>query len=102
MDFGIREICNVILKAKAKMVIGSKVFYKDEPVIYFDSLKTSTLEGTTTTVYAQGGKGNTKLVAWEGEKNITFTMEEALLSPLSLAILTGADVIEAAVNEPIV
>ena len=30
------------------------MFYKDEPVLYFDSLKTSTLEGAATTVYAQG------------------------------------------------
>ena len=45
MKFGVREICDVVLKAKAAQKIGSKVFYKNEPVIYFDSLKTSSLEG---------------------------------------------------------
>ena len=66
MKFGVREICDVVLKAKATQVVGNKTFYKDEPVIYFDTLKTSSVEGAATTVYAQGGRGNARLVAWEG------------------------------------
>ena len=102
MKYGIREICDVVLKAKSKMTVGNKIFYKDEPVIYFDSLKTSTLEGAATTVYAQGGKGNPRLVAWEGERTVTFTMEDALISTVGLAILTGADVIDATAAKPII
>ena len=94
MKFGVREICDVVFKAKAKQTLGNRTFYKDEPVIYFDSLKTSTLEGAATTVYAQGGRGNTRLVAWEGERTVTFTMEDALISPLGFMILTGAGLIE--------
>ena len=101
MKYGIREICDVVLKAKAKMTVGDKVFYKDEPVIYFDSLKTSTMEGAATTVYAQGGRGNSRLIAWEGERTVTFTMEDALISTLGLAILTGANVINAKEGAPI-
>jgi hypothetical protein len=81
MKFGVREICDVVLKAKATQKIGSKVFYNGEPVIYFDTLKTSSMEGAATTVYAQGGRGNSRLVAWEGERTVTFTMEDALISP---------------------
>ena len=77
------------------MKVGNKIFYKNEPVIYFDSLKTSTLEGAATTVYATGGRGNARLAAWEGERTVTFTMEDALISTLGLAILTGAGVIDA-------
>ena len=95
MKFGVREICDVVLKAKAAQKIGNKVFYKNEPVIYFDSLKTSTLEGAATTVYAQGGRGNARLVAWEGERTVTFTMEDALISPEGFMILSGAGLIEA-------
>ena len=36
------------------------------------------------------GKGNTRLIAWEGEKTLTFTVEDALLSPISFSILSGA------------
>ena len=102
MKYGIREICEVVLKAKANMMVGSKKFYKDEPVIYFDSLKTSTMEGAATTVYAQGGRGNSRLIAWEGERTVTFTMEDALISSLGLAILTGADVIDAKTGAPVI
>lgn len=101
MLFGVREICDVVFKAKTNQKIGNKIFYKGEPVIYFDSLKTSTLEGAATTVYAQGGRGNARLVAWEGERTLTFTMEDALISPLGFMILSGAGLIEGAEDKPI-
>lgn len=66
MKFGVRECCDVVLRVKARQRIGNKIFYKNEPVIYFDTLKTSSMEGASTTVYAQGGRGNPRLIAWEG------------------------------------
>ena len=59
-----------------------------------DTAKTSTLEGAATTVYATGGRGNTRLIAWEGEKTLTFTVEDALLSPVSFAMLSGAGLLK--------
>lgn len=95
--YGIREICDVVFKAKAdNQSIGSKKFKKGQPVIYFDSLKTSSLEGAATTVYATGGKGNPRLIAWDGERTLTFNMEDALISPMGLAILAGAGLTDAA------
>lgn len=93
MNFGVREICDVVFRAKSTQKIGNKVFYKNEPVLYFDTLKTSTLEGAATTVYAQGGRGNVRLIAWEGERTLTFTMEDALISPEGFCILSGAGLI---------
>jgi hypothetical protein len=101
MKFGVREICEVVFRAKARQQIGNKIFYKNEPVIYFDTLKTSSLEGAATTVYAQGGRGNARLVAWEGERTVTFTMEDALISPEGFMILSGAGLIEASEGKPI-
>jgi hypothetical protein len=94
MKFGVREICDVVLRAKKKMTVGKMTFHEDMPVFYFDSLKTSTMEGAATTVYAQGGRGNSRLVAWEGERTVTFTMEDALISPEGFMILSGAGLIE--------
>ncbi len=101
MKFGVRECCDVVFRAKAPMKVGNKIFYKNEPVIYFDSLKTSTLEGAATTVYAQGGRGNARLMSWDGERTVTFTMEDALISPEGLSILSGAGIIEASEDTPI-
>lgn len=101
MKFGIREICDVVLRAKDDVKIGKQTFKADEPVIYFDSAKTSSVEGAATTVYATGGRGNSRLIAWEGEKTVTFTMEDALLSPLGFSILSGAGLIDASTAAPI-
>ena len=90
MKFGVREICDVVFKAKSDIKIGTSTFKKGQPVLYIDTAKTSTIEGAATTVYAQGGKGNTRLIAWEGEKTLTFTVEDALLSPIGFSILSGA------------
>ena len=90
MKFGVREICDVVFKAKAETKIGTSTFQKGQPVLYIDSAKTSTIEGAATTVYAQGGKGNSRLIAWEGEKTLTFTVEDALLSPIGFSVLSGA------------
>ena len=102
MRYGVREICDVVLKAKDTMTVGNKKFYKHEPVIYFDTLKTSSLEGASTTVYAQGGAGNARLIAWEGERTVTFNMEDALISPTGFMILSGAGLVEAKSKEPII
>lgn len=101
MKFGIREAVDVVFKAKAAMTLGSTTFAKGEPVLYFDSLKTSTTEGTATTVYAQGGRGNPRLIAWEGDKAITFSFEDALISAEGMAILTGAGLMDASAQNKI-
>ncbi len=90
MKFGVRECANITFKATSDRYVANKLFRKGQPVLYIDTAKTSTLEGASTTVYATGGRGNTRLIAWEGEKTLTFTVEDALLSPISFAMLSGA------------
>ena len=99
MKFGVREICNVVFKAKNAMKVGKTTFKAGQPVLYIDSATTSTIEGAATTVYAQGGRGNTRLIAWEGEKTLTFTVEDALLSPIGFSILSGAGLFKDANTE---
>ena len=53
------------------------------------------MEGAATTVYAQGGRGNSRLIAWEGERTVTYTMEDALISPEGFMILSGAGLVVA-------
>lgn len=95
MKFGVREIVDVVFKAAAdNQKIGTKIFKKYQPVFTIDTATTSSLEQSTTTVYAQGGKGYARLIAWEGEKQMTFTVTDALMSPMGLAVLTGAGLIK--------
>ena len=91
MKFGVRECANIVFRAKTPTNIGKYKFKAGQPVLYIDTATTSSVEQATTTVYAQGGRGNVRLISWEGEKTLTFTVEDALLSPISLAMLSGAD-----------
>ena len=90
MKFGVRECANIVFRAKQPIRIGTATFQAGQPVLYIDSATTSSLEQATTTVYAQGGRGNARLLAWEGEKTLTFSFTDALLSPIGFAILSGA------------
>ncbi len=95
MKFGVREICDVTFKTtSAGQKVGKTVFKKaGMPAFMIDTARTSSLEQSTTTNYAQGGRGYSRLIAWEGEKQMTFTVEDALISPTGLAVLTGAGLI---------
>ena len=95
--FGSREICDVTFKALTNhQKVGNKEFNAGQPVFVIDTATTSNMEQASTTVYAQSGKGYNRLIAWEGEKTLTFTVTDALMSPLGLAVLTGAGLAEEA------
>lgn len=96
MKFGIRECANLVFRAKQETKIGTETFHVGQPVLYIDTATTSTLEQAATTVYAQGGRGNSRLIAWEGDKTLTFTVEDALLSPIGFSILSGAGLFKSA------
>lgn len=56
--FGVREICDVVFKPLSSVDIGDQHFDAGQPVLYLDTAKTSSLEGSSTTVYAQGQIGS--------------------------------------------
>ncbi|MBQ4122228.1 hypothetical protein IJD44_00665 [bacterium] len=81
--YGIKEVADV-------------TFYKLDtngsptvPVLYLDTLKVSTIEQTAETAEARGGKGNPALIMWDYGKEINVTLEDALFSAKSMAIMFG-------------
>ena len=77
--FGAKEVMDATLYDMAT----------NRPVIVFDTLKTSEIAVTTEKVYARGGKGNSKLLTWEINKDATMNISDALLSPKSLELVSG-------------
>lgn len=59
------------------------------PVLFLDTLKVSTIDQTAEQAEARGGKGNPPLIIWDYGKEITVTLEDALFSPASMAIMFG-------------
>ena len=81
--YGIKEVADVTFyKIKNDGTRG-------DPVLYLDTLKVSTVEQTAESVDARGGKGNPKLVTWDYGKEITVSIEDALFSSKSMAIMFG-------------
>ena len=96
MKFGVRECANIVFRAKQETKIGTNTFHVGQPVLYIDTATASSMEQASTSVYAQGGRGNARLIAWEGDKTLTFTLTDALISPVSLAMLSGAGLVKEA------
>lgn len=59
------------------------------PVLFLDTLKVSTIEQTAENTEARGGKGNAMLISWDYNKEINVTLEDALFSAKSMAIMFG-------------
>ncbi len=86
----------IILDKYAIKEVADVMFYEldskgapSAPVLYLDTLKTSTLSQSSETVDARGGKGNVKLLTWDTNKELTLEMEDAVFSAKSLGIMFG-------------
>lgn len=95
MKWTARESVDVFFKAKSRFQLGARTIRAGEPVLIFDTVQTSTLEVAAETSYVTGGRGNARILAFEGDKTLAFSFDEALLSAEGLAILAGADLIPA-------
>lgn len=81
--YGIKEVADVTFyQIESDGTAGA-------PVLYLDTLKVSTIEQTAENAEARGGKGNAALISWDYGKEITVTLEDALYSPRSLALIFG-------------
>ena len=78
-QYGIKEVADVTFYDTAT----------GAPALYLDTLKVSTIEETAQQSTATGGKGNAALIIWDYGKEITVTLEDALFSPASMAIMFG-------------
>lgn len=69
------------------------------PVLYLDTLKVSTIEQTAEEAEARGGKGNPSLIIWDYGKEITVTLEDALFSAKSMAIMFGNGTVDSTMTQ---
>lgn len=88
----------IILDKYAIKEVADVMFYEldskgapSAPVLYLDTLKTSTLSQSSEVVDARGGKGNVKILSWDTNKELTIEMEDAVYSAKSLGIMFGGD-----------
>lgn len=81
--YGIKEVADVTFYELSNAGVPTV------PVLYLDTLKVSTIEQTAEQAEARGGKGNPPLIIWDYGKEINVTLEDALFSAKSMAIMFG-------------
>ncbi len=84
--YGIKEVADVTFY---EIVEQNGVAERGAPVLFLDTLKVSTIEQTGEQAEARGGKGNPPLLIWDYGKEINVTLEDALFSAKSMAIMFG-------------
>ena len=94
--FGIKEVADVKFFeiGDIESVTGSGITFKtgksmDSAVLSLDTLKVSTIEFTAEQSEARGGKGNAPLIIWDYGREVNVTLEDALISMDTLALLFG-------------
>ena len=92
--FGIKEVADVrfydvedVVSVTADGIVLKNGVTK--PVLELDTLKVSTIEFTAEQSEARGGKGNAPLIIWDYGREVNVTLEDALVSMETLALLFG-------------
>ena len=87
-QYGIREVADVTFYSITR--IGDEEFYI--PVLYFDTLKVTTVDKTVSTVSSNAGVGNGKIMSWNFNKDLKLKLEDALFSQMSLDVFMNGRV----------
>ncbi|MDG0874533.1 hypothetical protein L3476_28985 [Paenibacillus thiaminolyticus] len=79
----------------SRAILNTQVidYATNEPIMYMDYATSATNEWTSETVYARGGNGNPKRIAWNGEKGATLTIETQIFTMEHLALLAGEEIV---------
>jgi hypothetical protein len=85
-QYGIKEIADCILYSIALDKYDNEVYI---PVMYFDTLKVTSIEQSASAVSARGGLHNADLITWKFGKEITVKVTDALYTPASLSLMWG-------------
>lgn len=94
--FGIKEVADVkffnigdVTSVNGDGVVFATGKGMDNAVLTLDTLKVSTIEFTAEQSEARGGKGNAPLIIWDYGREVNVTLEDALISMDTLALLFG-------------
>ena len=98
--FGIKEVANVYFEALADDPASG--VYEGDIVLFLDTLKVSTIETSADNTAARGGWGNPRLIQWDYGKEISVTLEDALLSLESLRFMLGGAIKRPSTSKPVI
>ena len=92
MGFGIKEVCDVAFYNVGKVTESAgKLTISEAPLFILDTLKVSNIENTAEQSDAKGGKGNAPLLTWDYGREITVSLQDAILSEKTLSLMFEND-----------
>lgn len=86
-QYGIKEVADCTLYAIELDKHDDEIYV---PILYFDTLKVSSIEQNAEQTSARGGLGNPELIIWDYGKEISVSLEDALYNPASQSMMWGA------------
>lgn len=99
--FGVKELYEVVLRAKVPMTFGARQIEAQEPVLYFENITISNLTEQNRPILARGGWANLPRVVWEDRSEVQFTLSEGVMSAVSMGILLSSSVTQQSAAEPL-
>lgn len=93
MDYGIKELYSVALKATFNMEINGVHFDKDEVIMRFDKILIAHIQEDKTSSAARGGVNNSTLISWDNTKDTQFSCTQGVLSKTGLSIISNSKLI---------
>lgn len=97
--FGIKELYEVVLKAKTDMTFGDRRLEAGEPVLYFEKINMAAVNEKSNVIMARGGWANMPRVIWEDRSEVSFSLSEGVLSSISFSILLNTKMMAAPTQE---
>lgn len=107
IGFGIKEVADVAFypansidvdkDGKIKVVSAEELTKlgltadQVKPLLILDTLKVSTIENTAEQADAKGGKGNAPLIIWDYGREVTVSLQDAVLSERTLSLMFEND-----------
>ena len=99
--FGVKELYEVVLRAKDPMRFGTRYIEAQEPVLYFENITMSVISQKTSPIMARGGWANLPRVIWEDRDIVEFQLSEGVMSSTSMGILLSANVTAQEKSKPL-
>lgn len=89
LEFGFKELYDVILIANQELTINGTTFSEGDPIIFFDEVQIASINTQTSKVAATGGFDNRAQVTWESTKAAGITFSRGIFSKEQFGILTN-------------
>ena len=99
IGFGIKEVADfafypansIDVNETGKIIKAESYEGTPTPLLILDTLKVSTIENTAEQADAKGGKGNAPLIIWDYGREITISLQDAVLSERTLSLMFEND-----------